>query len=148
MNTVKQTFFKEGLRFSCTRCSACCRHEPGYVFLSKSDLKLLAEALNFHYYDVMERYCRWVPVPGGETHLSLNEKPGFDCIFWDGGCTIYQARPLQCRTFPFWKSTLSSIKAWKNLSCPGIGKGLLHSAEYIENCLSQRIAEPILARGA
>jgi len=144
----KKPFYDGGLNFSCTRCSSCCRYEPGYVFLSKNDLMLLAEALKITYTDVVEKYCRWVPVPGGKKQLSIREKPGFDCIFWQDGCSIYQARPLQCRTFPFWESTLSSPEAWKNLTCPGTGKGTLHCLEYIEGCLAKRKAEPILERGA
>ncbi|HUX21603.1 MAG TPA: YkgJ family cysteine cluster protein, partial [Spirochaetia bacterium] len=35
-------FYQDGLRFECTRCDACCRHEPGYVFLSQTDLRRLA----------------------------------------------------------------------------------------------------------
>jgi len=100
------------------------------------------------YDDVVKKYCHWVSTPGGEKQLSLREKPGFDCIFWQDGCTVYTGRPLQCRTFPFWKSTLSSRKAWENLDCPGIGKGALHNREKIENCLAQREAEPVLARRA
>ena len=146
MKKREKPFYSDGLHFSCTRCSACCRHEPGYVFLSKNDIKLLAEALQMKYNDIMEKYCRWVTVPGREKQISLREKPGFDCIFWQDGCTVYKARPLQCRTFPFWKSTLSSQDAWENLLCPGTGKGTLHSREYIESCLAQRNAEPVLAR--
>jgi Fe-S-cluster containining protein len=141
-------FYTEGLRFSCTRCSSCCRHEPGYVFLSKNDLELLAKGLQMKYTGIMQKYCRWVPSPGGGKQLSLKEKPGFDCILWQNGCSVYQYRPLQCRTFPFWQSTLSSREAWNNLTCPGIDKGALHSREYIENCLAQRRAEPIITRGA
>ncbi|MCL1812063.1 MAG: YkgJ family cysteine cluster protein [Treponema sp.] len=148
MNKRKKPFYSDGLHFSCTRCSACCRHEPGYVFLSENDLELLAEALKMKYIDIVEKYCRWVPVPGGEKQLSLREKSGFDCIFWQDGCTVYQARPLQCRTFPFWKSTLSGRNAWESLLCPGIGKGTFYSREYIENCLIQRNAEQILTRRA
>ena len=99
------------------------------------------------YTGIMEKFCRWVTVPGGGKQLSLKEKPGFDCIFWQNGCTVYQYRPLQCRTFPFWESILGSQEAWENLSCKGAGKGSLHSREYIENCLTQRKAEPILVRG-
>ena len=139
-------FYAQGLRFSCTRCSVCCRHEPGYVFLSKNDLELLAKGLQMKYTGIMQNYCRWVPAAGGEKQLSLKEKTGFDCIFWHDGCSVYRFRPLQCRTFPFWKSTLSAPEAWEGLSCPGIGKGALHSREYIENCLAQRIAEPIITR--
>ena len=141
-------FYAEGLRFSCTRCSECCRFEPGFVFLSGNDVELLAEGLQMRYTDVMERYCRWVPSPGGEMQLSLKEKPGYDCIFWQNGCEIYRFRPLQCRTFPFWKSTLCSREAWEGLSCPGINKGTLHSRENIESCLAQRRADPVLMRGA
>ena len=35
---MSEPFYAEGLRFSCERCSACCRGEPGYVFLTKEDL--------------------------------------------------------------------------------------------------------------
>ena len=28
-------FYAEGLRFACTRCSICCRGEPGYAFFLK-----------------------------------------------------------------------------------------------------------------
>jgi len=146
MQIGKKSFYMEGLRFSCTRCSACCRHEPGYVFLSKNDLELLAGALKMEYSGIVEKYCLWIPAPGGEKQLSLREKPNYDCIFWQDGCSVYQARPLQCRTFPFWKSTLSGPDAWKSLLCPGIGKGTLHSREYIESCLTKRNAEPVLSR--
>jgi len=93
----------------------------------------------------METFCRWVPAFEG-SKLSLKEKANNDCIFWQDGCTVYQSRPLQCRTFPFWESTLCSREAWEYLSCPGIAGGELHSSEYIENCLQQRKAEPVMVR--
>ncbi|MDR2211059.1 MAG: YkgJ family cysteine cluster protein [Spirochaetaceae bacterium] len=142
----KKPFYARGLRFSCTRCSACCRHEPGFVFLSGGDLRLLAGELECEYSKVVEVYCRWVPASGGIEQLSLKEKPGFDCIFWQQGCRVYKNRPLQCRTFPFWKSNLSSAQVWEGLPCPGIGRGKLHSRNYIEACLAQRRAEPVMAR--
>ena len=146
--TDKKPFYEQGLHFSCKRCSDCCRLGPGYVFLSRNDLQLLAEGLQIEYTAVMKKYCRWAPGTGREMLLSLREKPGFDCIFWQDGCSVYQYRPLQCRTFPFWESTLSTLKTWKDLSCPGTGSGTLHSREYIETCLAQRKAEPVITRGA
>jgi len=145
--TDKEIFYSQGLRFSCVRCSDCCRIGPGYVFLSRNDVNLLAKGLKMKYIDIVEKYCRWVLIDG-KKQLSLTEKPGFDCIFWQEGCKVYPYRPLQCRTFPFWESTLCTRKAWEGLSCPGVGKGKLHDREYIENCLVQRRAEPILTRGA
>jgi Fe-S-cluster containining protein len=153
----KQPFYSGGLRFSCTRCSSCCRHESGFVFLSKIDLALLAAECRIGYNGFVDTYCRWTPVFGGETYisrdgeterLSLREKPNFDCIFWDGACTVYRARPLQCRAFPFWRSILSSEDAWNIAAagCPGMGKGTLHGRDEIESCLAARAAAPIITR--
>lgn len=143
----KKAVYAEGLCFSCTRCSDCCRHEPGFVYLSGNDIQLLAEGLQMRYNDVIKSFCRWVPAPNG-LKLSLKEKANFDCIFWQDGCTIYQSRPLQCRTFPFWESNLSSQEAWESLPCPGIGKGTRYGPEYIKNCLKRRMAEPVMVREA
>ena len=37
------------------------------------------------------------------------------CVFLDSDtnqCTIYEARPLQCSTYPFWPRFMSSSQAW------------------------------------
>lgn len=67
------------------------------------------------------------------TRYSLVEKPNGDCVFYDKGCTVYAARPTQCRTFPFWSENLKSRTAWNELSeeCPGVGQGQLYSVEEI-----------------
>jgi Fe-S-cluster containining protein len=152
----KQPFYSGGLRFSCTRCSSCCRHESGFVFLSEKDLRLLAAECQMGYNDFVNTYCRWAPVffggslRNGETErLSLKEKANFDCVFWDGACTVYSARPLQCRTFPFWRSILGSEEAWNIAAsgCPGMGRGTLHDRDEIESCLAARAAAPIITRG-
>jgi Fe-S-cluster containining protein len=160
----KQPFYYQGLYFSCLRCSVCCRYESGYVFLSKTDLALLASCAQMRYTEFMQTYCRWVPSELGLERLSLKEKSGFgsqaaafDCIFWGSaqagasvqeGCTVYEARPLQCRAFPFWTRTLSSAKNWKETAadCPGMGKGAFHSSEVIESWLKKQEAEPVLTR--
>ena len=139
-------FYADGLRFSCTRCSRCCRHTPGFVFLSSRDLRALAAALRLSEGDVTARYCRQVPV-GIATRLSLRERPNLDCIFWENdGCLVYESRPLQCRSFPFWSSALSSRAEWEEAaaSCPGIGTGRLHSREDIEKWVRRRLREGFL----
>ena len=67
--------------------------------------------------------------PGLARRVSLREKANLDCMFWEnGGCSVYEARPLQCRSFPFWSALVSS-EEWDlhAQQCPGIGKGSLHS---------------------
>ncbi len=61
--------------------------------------------------------------------LALIDAPNGDCIFWDDGCTVYQAGPRQCRTFPFWPPNLATPRAWEETvaACPGAGEGRLYS---------------------
>jgi Fe-S-cluster containining protein len=144
----QEPFYAPGLRFSCTRCSACCRYDPGYVFLSQKDAQTLAKTLKMYYINFIEVYCRWIPQGGGWEQLSLKEQSNYDCIFWKDGCSVYEGRPLQCRTFPFWQSILNSPEAWEGAAaeCPGIGKGRLYTREHIESCLARRRVEPIITR--
>ena len=46
--------------------------------------------------------------------VTLVEKAdNHDCIFYDRqrGCTVYEDRPRQCRTWPFWRPLLKIGKA-------------------------------------
>ena len=68
---------------------------------------------------------------------SLNEFQNGDCVFFDSKtrkCQVYEARPRQCRTWPFWDSNLKSPEAWEKTCevCPGSGRGKLYSLEEIE----------------
>jgi len=81
----------------------------------------------------------------------LNEDPKrLECTFLKGKrCGIYEARPVQCRTWPFWPEVMNA-KTWnqevKNF-CPGVGKGRVHSAEEIQKALNeQKRSEAALLR--
>jgi Fe-S-cluster containining protein len=143
---AKASFYDKGLRFGCTRCSRCCRHTPGYVFLSRSDVERLCGFLNVVRNDFERLYCRHVPL-GIATRISLTEKPNLDCVFWESeGCSVYEARPLQCRSFPFWSSSLAGKAQWEGIArdCPGIGGGPVHSRKEIEKWLRMRAEEGLL----
>lgn len=144
-------FYRDGLRFSCTRCSRCCRHQPGYVFLSKDDVEQLCLEKSMSTAEVLEKFCRQVNI-SGFIRLSLKEKPNYDCVFWERGqCTVYDHRPLQCRNYPFWHSNLDSQESWDELQseCPGVNIGRLHTREEIEERLKKRRLSPIIEiRGA
>jgi uncharacterized protein len=136
-------FFASGLRFSCARCSSCCRGEPGFVFLSKDDLRRLLRRTNLDFKTFYRDYCRLVDAGAGMA-LSLRENAVFDCVFWSkAGCTVYQDRPVQCSTYPFWSSIMDSKASWKaeSRSCPGIGAGELWTREQIERRLLARREE-------
>ena len=122
-------WYREGLSFSCTRCGDCCTGAPGYVWVEHEEIEELAKFLGLSPGKFGERYLRKVG-----RRYSLLEKPGGDCIFFDKGCTVYPARPVQCRTFPFWRSHLKSQRAWDEIAgeCPGIGQGKFYAASDIE----------------
>jgi Fe-S-cluster containining protein len=142
-----QPFYAEGVRFSCKRCSACCRHDPGFVFLTPSDLAHLAEWASLTESQFIEVYCRWVPSGDGE-RLSLREKSNYDCILWDSGCIAYGARPIQCSTFPFWDNLLLDEDVWEahTTGCPGMNSGEFHDIIEIEHRAKLRRKESIICR--
>jgi uncharacterized protein len=127
-------FYNAGLRFECTKCSYCCRYTPGFVFLSHNDLGRLVTAFHMEQDEFIATYCRFVDM-SDRVKLSFIEKDNYDCEFWEkNGCSIYEHRPLQCKSYPFWGSNLQSPKEWAELGffCPGVGKGTCHSQGSIE----------------
>ncbi|MCL2765485.1 MAG: YkgJ family cysteine cluster protein [Treponema sp.] len=147
----KLPFYASGLKFSCKRCSSCCRYDAGFVFLSENDMNSLASALKIDTNVLLNLYCRWVTDFRGEEVLSLKEKSNKDCILWGVcGCTVYDSRPLQCVTFPFWESIVSSCENWELAAsgCPGINQGKLHTKNEINENMKMRDQQPIIKREA
>lgn len=130
----KSCFYENGLNFSCQRCSFCCGHSPGFVYLSKNDLLSLCRHCGMDIRNFIEKYCRWVDYYYGETVLALLEKKNYDCIFWENGCSVYEARPVQCSTYPFWAWMLKDRATWNECAneCPGMNKGKTWTFEEIE----------------
>jgi Fe-S-cluster containining protein len=69
------------------------------------------------------------------SRLSLKERANGDCVFYrpDAGCSVYEHRPRQCRSWPFWESNLRSRAAWRETcrNCPGAGAGRLYTLDEI-----------------
>jgi len=128
-----ESFYVHGLQFACLKCGNCCTGAPGYVYLSEGDIASIAKFLKKDKGTFMRQYTRMVHI-FGERRLSLTEKSNFDCVFWSRLCTIYEARPYQCRSFPFWKRHLVSSREWEKVGrrCPGINRGNLFTASQVE----------------
>jgi uncharacterized protein len=115
----KNPWYKEGLSFHCTGCGKCCTGAPGYVWINEKEISAMAKTLGISSEEFICKYTRRV---GNKLSLIENQK-NYDCVFLkDKKCLVYDARPSQCRTFPFWKENMSSRKSWENLSsyCEGI----------------------------
>lgn len=113
---------RRGLEFRCTGCGHCCTGGPGYVWVTRDDIETLARGKGLDRDAFARRYVRRV-----ERHYSLTERPDGSCVFLDEAkerCTVYDARPTQCRTYPFWPHIVDSRAAWEHeaAACPGIGE--------------------------
>ena len=144
----RELFWKDGIRFSCTQCSSCCRYDPGFVYLSPRDLDALQEWAALDRHAFIRKFCRWVLQGDGYEYLCLKELPNYDCILWNNGCIAYNYRPFQCSSYPFWDYLLESERRWNinARSCPGINCGKRHSAEEIRGVLDTAKRFPIIRR--
>ena len=112
-------WYKEGLRFGCTGCGGCCTGSPGYVWLDAQEIEALAKRLNLSMEAFVQKYTRKV---GNRLSLKEHHKT-YDCVFLEGKqCTVYEDRPTQCRTFPWWKESLETPAHWAETArrCEGI----------------------------
>ncbi|MCH2371382.1 MAG: YkgJ family cysteine cluster protein [Pirellulales bacterium] len=130
--TSETPWYTDGLRFECSQCGDCCTGAPGFVWVSQAEIDAIAEEVGMASEQFEDTYVRKIGA-----RRSLREFPNGDCVFFDTenkGCQVYGARPIQCRTWPFWDSNLKSEKSWKETceECPGSGAGKVYSLEEIE----------------
>ncbi len=125
----RAVWFEDGLRFACTQCGDCCTGPPGYVWYDEAEGRAMAEALGM---SPAEFEANYTEVKHGRRSLAEVKREGlYDCVFLerqsDGRmtCSVYDARPMQCRTWPFWESNLKSQGAWRRAAshCPGMKAG-------------------------
>ncbi len=136
-------WYAEGLRFTCSQCGNCCGGAPGYVWVEREDIVRIAAYLKITPEEMVEQYCRKV---GGKWSLKEGKGPGsdWDCVFLREEkvvkrsalgaesiqmgrryCAVYSVRPLQCRTWPFWRENLTSRRVWDHSAkrCHGMNHG-------------------------
>ena len=148
-----QPWYADGLNFTCSQCGNCCTGGPGFVWISRQEIVRLAEFLGITPAQTVEKYCRKI-----DGQFSLNEYRNsaglYDCVFLKEqkvtvngvtqtrrGCSVYEVRPLQCRTWPFWPENLEDLEAWARASrrCHGLGTGHRHFTRERSEAL--RVAE-------
>ncbi|MBS7287236.1 MAG: YkgJ family cysteine cluster protein [Candidatus Freyarchaeota archaeon] len=132
------------MKFECLKCGGCCKDEKTVVTLTHRDIIRLAEITRLGekelvkkvlvFYQVNEKLEKLLAFPPIETYrgkaiLGLRKRDDGSCIFLQNNlCSIYPARPMTCRTFPF---TFSIQDGWIKYGivtrardiCPGLGKG-------------------------
>lgn len=118
INPKPLPWYREGLKFQCTQCGKCCTGSPGYIWVNEEEIAQMARFLNIPVDLFKRRYLKQ-----RNNRYALVEKRNLDCVFLENKkCKVYGARPLQCRTFPFWKENVNSEESWSLTArqCEGI----------------------------
>ncbi len=117
---------KDGYSYSfdasaCSTCQGrCCTGESGYIYVTKSEIEKIAELLGCEVREFVSKYLFKKMYKYSIKEIKYNDS--YECIFYDresNGCKIYDARPTQCKTFPFWDYYKTRVEELK-LECPGI----------------------------
>lgn len=119
---IKKDGYNYSFDFSaCSTCQGrCCTGESGYIYVTKDEITKISELLELDIKDFMQQYLFKKLYK-----YSIKENKfadSYECVFYDrksNGCNIYEARPLQCRTFPFWDYYKTRVEELK-LECPGV----------------------------
>ena len=121
----KKIWFKDkGLTFACTACGKCCTGRGGKVWVNAVEAEIMAEELDVKVETLRDRYLRLIPREGKWSIRTREESEDDRCIFLNekNHCSLYAARPTQCRTFPWWPQIVASDHDWKVAAktCEGI----------------------------
>ena len=130
--------YNNGLKFECQGSSNCCvsRNSYGYVYLSKKDILKLSKLKKLKKDDFIRSYC---DETDGFIHFKENRTDGRCQFLEQKKCSVYIARPTQCRTWPFWSENMNA-KTWnEDISkfCPGIGKGKKFTKKKIDKIIKK-----------
>jgi hypothetical protein len=87
----------------CESCQGrCCTGESGYIWVNSKEIEAIASFLKLDIDEFKKFYLNKV-----NYKFSIKEREldidNFACLFFENNsCSIYEVRPAQCRTFPFW----------------------------------------------
>ncbi|KAF1321102.1 putative spermine/spermidine synthase, partial [Globisporangium splendens] len=114
---------REGVQFhfKCTQCGKCCTGKGGRVRVNDREMDEIARVTAMATADAKTQYLRYSEA---ENQWFIKQTADdTQCVFLEGKkCSIYQARPTQCRTFPWWPQNLISDYDWHVAArdCEGI----------------------------
>ncbi|KAL3140928.1 hypothetical protein ABBQ32_005458 [Trebouxia sp. C0010 RCD-2024] len=96
-------------RFKCTECGKCCTGS-GEVYVNMAECSAIASHLRIPLDHFLETYCEQSANALGGRQLKSKDTLDKDCVFLeDKLCTVYQVRPVQCSTYPWWPSLMDPV---------------------------------------
>lgn len=109
----------QDLNFICQQCGKCCKDLQGYVYVTNKELEKISRGLKITNETFKKKYLS----KNGKLKPHLKAKKNGSCIFLKSQrCSIYEFRPKQCRTYPFWSENFKSKRTLNSLrkKCVGI----------------------------
>ena len=121
-NIIKKESFPYAFnQDACATCAGrCCTGESGYIYVSRAEIEKIAALLGLSVNDFGVKYLFKKDYKYSIKENKINDS--HECVFYDratNGCKIYEARPSQCITFPFWDYFKTRVDELKQ-ECPGI----------------------------
>jgi Fe-S-cluster containining protein len=109
----------------------------GVVRVSREEATAIAALLGIGERWFRRRYL--VAIDDGWRGIRLQKDGSCPFLGPDMLCKVYEARPLQCRLYPYWPELVMSGQGWHNEAkrCEGIGRGREVDREHVERCLAQ-----------
>ena len=108
----------------CATCEGnCCIGESGYIWITIAEIDTLAKHLNISTQECFDKYLLKYGYKFSIKEKKISQN-NYACVFFDlekKQCGIYEARPTQCRTFPFWEHFKENIEELEQ-ECPAIIK--------------------------
>jgi Fe-S-cluster containining protein len=141
MAGMSELWYRDGLQFSCKVCGRCCGGGEGFVWVTPEEINRMAKKMGINTALFEQSFVKTVRGTNRQAahgrSLSLKEYSNGDCVLLNDktrSCMVYDERPIQCRTWPFWNYNIESPKAWKRTAkyCPGCDNGKLYTLEEIE----------------
>ena len=90
-------------KFKCNHCGFCCFEIATQINVTLGDIKRLSASLKIPVKDLFWKYIGINPFKDTETKFDYELGLNIPCNFWrNNRCILYNARPLNCRLFPYW----------------------------------------------
>jgi hypothetical protein len=128
--------YPTAVRFQCIKCGICCgdtKEKTRHILLLKTEAEQIATTTS----QQTSKFTIKINNKAPYTYKMKKTKNG-KCIFLKNNrCTIYTARPLICRFYPFELKTAHRGKHTflYTTECPGINKGPMLSKNYFRKLL-------------